>query len=139
LSIAALFRNNQALKGETGMAKRGRPRKSTSLLAKRRLYALNEYDKGRAAGEKHSEAVRIASEEVQRKYPHLKISQTEIKEMLAEWRGPSKGFVLFCKEIDPDEHTAVMPKGERLRFSLQVRLEQRPDYSRHNAVSKSES
>jgi len=108
-------------------------------VAKRRLYALNEYDKARAAGEKHSEAVRIACEEVQRKYPQLKTCQTEIKEMLAEWRGPNKGFVLFCKEVNPDAHTAVMPDGTRLRFSLQVGLEQRPDYPRHNAVSESES
>jgi hypothetical protein len=121
------------------MAKRGRPRKNSSLVAKRRLYALNEYDKARAAGEKHSAAVRIASEEVQRKYPHLKTCQTEIKEMLAEWRGPNKGFVLSCKELNPDEHAPVMPDGTRLTFSLRVGLEQCPDYPRHNAVSKSES
>src|SRR5271169_4411703 len=102
------------------MAKRGRPRKNSWLVTKRRLFALNEYDKARAAGEKHSEALRIACEEVQRKYPHLKTCQTEIKEMLAEWRGPNIGFVLFCNEVNPDGHTAVMPDGTRSKFSLLV-------------------
>ncbi len=121
------------------MAKRGRPRKNSWLVIKRRLFALNEFDKRRAAGEKHSGAVCFASEEVQKKYPHLKTCQTEIKEMLAEWRGPNKGFVLFCKEVNPDGHIDVMPDGTRLKFSLLVGLQQRPDYPRHNAVLKRES
>jgi hypothetical protein len=121
------------------MAKRGRPRKNSWLVTKRRLFALNEFDKARAAGEKHSAAVRIACEEVQRKYPHSKTCQTEIKEMLAEWRGPNKGFVFFSREVNPDGHIDVMPDGTRLKFSLLVGLEQRPDYPRHNAVPRRES
>ncbi len=83
------------------MAKPGRPPKSTSFAAKRWLYALCEFDKARQAGEKHSAALHTAAAEMLRKHPHLKISETEIKRMLAQLRRRPRGLVLFCSEMRP--------------------------------------
>lgn len=115
------------------MSQRGRPKKNSSLRAKQWLYALSEYDKARASGQKHSVALDTAATRILAKYPHLKICRTEIKRMLAELRPPGKVMVLVCTEINPEENTAVMPDGTRLRFSLRVRVGECPVYPRHNA------
>jgi hypothetical protein len=117
------------------MARRGRPKKSSCLGAKRWLYALSEYDNARASGQKYSVALNTAATRILAKYPHLKICRTEIKRMLAQLRPLGKVMVLVCTEINPEKNTAVMPDGTRLRFSLRVRVGECPVYPRHNAAT----
>jgi hypothetical protein len=117
------------------MAKRGRPEKSSSLRVKRWLYALSEYDEARASGQKYSVALDTAVMRVFAKYPRLKICRTEIKRMLAQLRPTGRAMVLVCTDINPDENTAVMPDGTRLRFSLRVKVGLCPVYPRHNAAT----
>lgn len=117
------------------MAKRGRPTISSCLGAKRWLYALSEYDKARASGQKYSVVLDTAVMGILAKYPHLKTCRTEIKRMLAQLRPPGKAMVLVCTEINPEENTAVMPDGTRPNFSLRVRVGECPVYPRHNAAT----
>jgi hypothetical protein len=114
------------------MADRGRPKNPSSFVIRRWLCALLEFDRAKLLGEKHSGALGTAAAEMLKKYPHLKVSQTEIRRMLAKWRAPNAGMTFLCRELSSEEGTAVMPDGTVLRFPLQVKVGPRPNYVRHN-------
>jgi len=83
------------------MAKRGRPNKNGAKpgwMLLRSAMVLHAYDQARGMGEKHSAAIATAVTAVQFRVPGMKISETEVKRVLAEFRSKDSGQALIVTE-----------------------------------------
>jgi hypothetical protein len=139
---------------ESKARKRGRPRKNgvkdPSFLA-RALKVLHAYDEARLGGMKHSAAVKESVSFVRNIDPHMPISETEVKRILAELRPSDSpvGLLSSCEVLEgPEAATrrrffAQMigkensadflskdPERPLKRFSFGIG--KRPNYPRHN-------
>jgi hypothetical protein len=72
------------------MAQRGRPKLNGVAKLQRDLTVVWSYNELRRAGEKHAIAVASAASEVRRLYPGMKVSETEVKRVLAKYQ--PKGY-----------------------------------------------
>ena len=85
------------------MAKRGRPTKNGAKpvwMLGRAVIALNGYDDERRKGEKYSVAIKAGVSAVRSWYPKMRISETEVKRRLAQWRRKGcEETMLIKKEI----------------------------------------
>jgi hypothetical protein len=107
----------------------------------RALVALHGYNQARAAGEKHSVALTAAIAEVQKQFPGLRISETEVKRILATYQ-PKGATVAWTVskgsdgEVDPPAgmvEALGLREGKKLRHVLSVGFGPRPEYPRFNA------
>jgi hypothetical protein len=139
------------------MRKRGRPAKNglkDSRALSRVLAVLHSYDQARAEGEKYSVAIDEAIAFVRQLHPTMRISQTEAKRVLGEFR-PKGACVILKSEfsvaegeearkirskmsergflpISPVESTEIEEEPRPVkRFKL--RFAEAPHYPRHNA------
>jgi len=65
------------------------------------------YDEARQNDQKHSVAVRQAVEFVKQNYPELRISETAVRRILAEWRPRNSGTILrFERSTMTEEEVA---------------------------------
>jgi hypothetical protein len=68
------------------MAQRGRPKLDGLSKLYRDLTVVWSYNESRRAGEKHAIAVANAVSEVRKQYPGMKVSETEVKRVLARYQ-----------------------------------------------------
>ena len=116
------------------------------------------YDEGRQSDQKHSVAVRQAVEFVKQNYPGLRISETAVRRILAEWRPRNSGTILrferstmtadeIAKYRSVREQAAAFQQTEGLkvpvpsdiinnhsrpRTKFLIRFGERPNYPRSN-------
>jgi hypothetical protein len=83
------------------MAKRGRPNKNGAKpgwMLFRIATVLHAYDQARSSGEKHSGAIAAAAAAVRSQVPEMRISETEVKRVLAEFRSKNSGQTLIITQ-----------------------------------------
>lgn len=133
---------------------RGRPRKHglrEPEVLRRALLAVVFYQQARTAGEKYSVAVREAAAHVRSRNPHTRMSETEVKRILAEFWPKNAESVILAEESAVEEAEvmrlrdllAQVPSSDRKVESfivhyrplrkLAIRFGKRPNYPRHNA------
>lgn len=103
------------------MAQRGRPKLNGVTKLQRDLTVVWSYNESRGAGEKHAVAVANAVSEVRKQYPDMKISETEVKRVLAKFQ--PKGY--------PQVFTVT-----KLKNGFGVGFGPRPEHARINAKTK---
>ena len=121
------------------MAKRGRPKKDglqPFWMLRRRMEATYEYDQARRAGEKHSSAVRSAAAAVRQRYPGMRLSETEVKRILADWRPRNCRTGVLITKPEPPDDIFTLPDGRKARKRLIVGYGPCPRYPRQNARGK---
>jgi hypothetical protein len=83
---------------QTGKRRPGRPRKEAGTMEFRHFVragiVMAAYDEARQNDQKHSVAVRLAVEFVKQNYPKLRISETAVRRILAQWRPKNSGMIL---------------------------------------------
>ena len=128
--------------------KLGRPRKikgviSESKFARVRI-AIGLYDEERKNGQKHSAAVSQTVELIKLRYPMIRISETEVKRILASWHPRESHNNLLIEGLtyteeerandsrleNPTGPSDVISRNSVTRY--QVRFGKRPSYPRHN-------
>jgi len=118
--------------------KRGRPPKNGKHSLKeleRVTFALRGYDLARSRGEKHSAAVTETVMYVRSKAPKLKISETEVRRILAEWR-PQNESLGFSVDKPPSHHSSLtIPGFGVFQVKLMAAYGPRQTYPRTNAAS----
>ncbi len=140
--------------------KRGRPRKKEDTIQPwqfaRAALAMCAYDEARAKGEKHSVAVAQATYFVKKRHPEMRISETEVKRILATWRPRNVGTILrFERSVLTEEKIKKFRWIREQLATLQgkrglilpvppnydqgpsfaaftIRFAERPNYPRHN-------
>jgi hypothetical protein len=146
--------------------KMGRPRKTEGLISHqdfaRAGIVMSSYDEARKDGQKHSVAVRQTVEFVKQRYPKKRISETEVKRILAIWRPRGSHTILRfeCSTLSKDELTkhywiqdqlAALSQKKGLKLAApsdvippkpvttyKMRFGERPNYPRHNRKSPKE-
>jgi hypothetical protein len=85
------------------MANRGRPNKNgvkEAWTILRRVLVLRAYDRARARGEKRSAAITDAVSAVRSRLPKMRISETEVKRILAfEARNGERAWTIFPRIV----------------------------------------
>jgi hypothetical protein len=113
------------------MSQRGRPRKNgvkpTEVLY-RTMVALRGYEKARAAGEKYEVALEAAIAEVQMALK-MRMSVTEVKRVLAEFRSETQESVFLVSECDK----GLIVEGRMIKRAWGLSVGPKPTYPRHNA------
>jgi hypothetical protein len=120
------------------MQKRGRPKSSyqKSWMLARAVLALYAYGRARDAGEKHSVAITEAVNYIRTICPRMKVSETEVKRILAVWRSIRRAACLVVSKPDAQHSMIPLPRGGtgRKLYTVSVRL--RRTYPRANAAEK---
>lgn len=128
------------------MGKPGRPKKNglqPIWVLQRVTLALFAYERAREAGEKHCVAVREAVKYIRQNAPRMRISETEVKRIVAYWRPKGSTNCLRVIEPGPSYNTLSVPvlKNGVASFSdcrvLYTAFHgPRPTYARANAAAK---
>jgi hypothetical protein len=100
------------------MAQRGRPKLNSVEKLQRDLTVVWSYNESRRAGEKHASAVASAAAQVRKQHPGMKVSETEVKRVLARFQ--PKGY--------PEVFTVT-----KLKNGFGVGFGPRPEHARINA------
>jgi hypothetical protein len=100
------------------MVQRGRPKLNSVEKLQRDLTVVWSYNESRRAGEKHASAVASAASEVRKQHPGMKVSETEVKRVLARFQ--PKGY--------PQVFTVT-----KLRNGFGLGFGPRPEHTRINA------
>ena len=114
------------------MKPRGRPKTNGVMQAwvlHRTMVGLYAYDKARSRGEKYEQALRAAVEEVRQTFPEIRMSATEMKRILAEFRPKELELTFLITECE----NTVTPLGRKCEKAWQIRIGPQPEYPRHNA------
>ena len=104
----------------------------------RKIIVLNAYDQAKRGGEKHSSAVTEAVAAVKKFHPGMKVSETEVKRILAEHRAKEAPMVELVTEktLSPEEcKLSGLPEGKTFSRSLVLGYGPRPKYKRANAAT----
>jgi len=138
--------------------KLGRPRKKEGLISFRDFdrvnMAMSLYHEGRKNGQKHSAAVAQTVESIKQRYPMMRISETEVKRILAAWSPRGSHTILrfewvsltrqeIANRIEGQLAAMSQKKGSKLPAPSDVILPisvttykmilgGRPNYPRHN-------
>lgn len=124
--------------------KRGRPRKNgvrPAWVLLRTCHVLFWYNRARAAGEKHSVAVKETVAKLRSLSQDMPISETEVKRVLSEFQGEDDPVVLQVTRLSEKEiHQNVtcyqelkIRQAETITSGFLMALGPRPQYRRHNA------
>jgi len=110
-----------------GGAKRGRPRKEPGTIPfwqfRRVAAVIPLYDEARKHGEKHCAAVQYAAVKARCLHPNMRISETEVKRILAIWRPRGEQMVMHFKKKfltereDIERHRWILEKAKELMES----------------------
>jgi hypothetical protein len=114
------------------MKPRGRPRTNGVMQAwvlHRTMVGLSAYDEARSRGEKYEQALRAAVEEVRQTFPEMRMSETDMKRILAEFRPKELELTFLVTECE-DTVTAL---GRKCEKAWQLSIGPQPEYPRHNA------
>jgi hypothetical protein len=96
------------------MNKRGRPKKDGQIpmwMLRRETMIIYGYDQARNRGEKHAAAVEQAVRYVRQTDSRLRISETEVRRVLAYWRPRREPLGLVVVKPGPSESTLTLPDG----------------------------
>jgi hypothetical protein len=124
------------------MKKPGRPKKNGQKpmsVLERVMLVIHAYNLARDAGEKHIVAVLEAVNYVRDTAPAMRISETEVKRILAMWRPKGKATCLFVSKPDP-EHSIIKVPGRdgrmvNARIMYTASVGPRPTHPRANAAA----
>jgi hypothetical protein len=113
---------------------RGRPRKNGAKswpMLRRSLLILLEFDRARRPELKHSAAIAETVAVIRRKYRDVRVSETEVKRTLAEWRPRNRATTYLARE---PENPGKMHRLDGLDYRVIVSLYvgPRPVYPRIN-------
>jgi hypothetical protein len=114
------------------MKLRGRPKTNGVMPAwvlHRTMVGLYAYDKARSRGEKYEQALRAAVKDVRQTFPEMRMSETEMKRILAEFRSKALALTFLVTE---SENTVTI-EGRKCRKAWQLSIGPQPEYPRHNA------
>jgi len=122
---------------------RGRPRKAGDTIPlwkfAREGAAMWAYDEARGSGEKHSAAVAQAADFVKKLYPGIRISETEVRRILAMRRPRNAGTILrFERSIMTEEQGPSNDDQAHGTTVFKIRFAERPTYPRHNRKNPKE-
>lgn len=151
---------------QTEKRRPGRPRRKKGIIEYKHFVragiVMSGYDEARQHNEKHSVAVTQAVEFVKRRYPDMRISESGVKRILAEWRPRNSRIILrFERCIMTEEERAkyhwireqvtALQQGKGLRMPVPPDINpskpvtkfvfgfgERPTYSRFNCKSPRE-
>ncbi len=128
------------------MRKAGRPRKNglqPVWVLQRVTLALFAYERAREAGEKHCVAVSEAVKYIRKIAPTMRISETEVRRIVAYWRPRGATKCLLVREPRLEENTILaLAKNDGVVSFVNRRVlytaysGPRPIYSRANAATK---
>jgi hypothetical protein len=128
------------------MHKVGRPSKNglqPMWVLQRVTLAVFAYERARESGEKHSVAVTEAVKYIRQTAPRMRISETEVKRIVAYWRPKGSTKCLRVSEPEPSASILSVPvlrNGSVLFIKCKalytVAQGPRPIYRRANAASK---
>jgi hypothetical protein len=104
-------------------------------MLRRVTLVLYAYDQSRKLGEKHVTAIAAAVQYLRKQAPEIPVSETEVKRILATWRG-SKASRMTEVVKHEDGQEFVMPDGSRFRLRYTIRVAPHQDYPRSNAVTR---
>jgi hypothetical protein len=119
--------------------KRGRPKLDSLLEARRKLRILEVYERVRKDGMKYAVAIEETRKELANGNPPCAVSDTGIRQTLAELQPQNKWMVLRCCAINPERTPVVTPNGGVLTFTRGVSVGPRPEFARSNAVKGKEA
>jgi hypothetical protein len=122
------------------MERLGRPRKNGEQpmwMLVRATLAVYGYDQARKAGEKHMAAITSAVRLIRATRPRMKVSETEVKRILADWRSSRSPVGLVVTKPDPADCMLTLPDGRVVKRLLDAAFGPRPVYPRANAAAKS--
>jgi hypothetical protein len=140
--------------------KMGRPRKKEGVISfwhfQRAGIVMSLYDEAQKNGQKHSAAVAQTVELIKQRDPVMRISETEVKRILAAWR-PRGSYIILRLEcstlseeelakrysIESQKPAMSLKKGSKLPAPSEVihpksvttykmSFGERPNYPRHN-------
>jgi hypothetical protein len=125
--------------------KLGRPRRKPGTISfcnfQRAVMAMNLYEEVRKNGQKHSVAIAQAVELIKQRDPAMRISETEVKRILAGWRPRGRRIFLRieCAMLS-EEELAKLPTTTDLIHPKSVTIfrmsiGERPNYPRTNRKS----
>ena len=120
------------------MKKRGRPKSSYQDfgILERAVLAVYAYVQAREAGDKHIVAITEAVNYIRTICPSMKISETEVKRIVAVWRSIQRATCLVVSKPDPQHSIISLPRGGRGKILYTVSVGPRPTYPRANAAEK---
>jgi len=128
------------------MHKVGRPKKNglqPIWVLERLALVLFAYERARGAGEKHSVAITETVRYVRVTAPLMRISETEVKRILAYWRPRGVTKCLLINKPGPEVNTIPVPVEKNgvvsfinCRVLYTATQGPRPIHRRANAVSK---
>jgi hypothetical protein len=124
------------------MNKRGRPKKDGQIptwMLRREAMIVYGYDRARRLGEKHAVAIQEAVRYVQESDSRMRISETEVRRVLAYWRPRREPLGLVVVKPGPSESTLTLPDGRVVQIGLTSAIGPRPIYPRVNAAEKPSS
>jgi hypothetical protein len=140
--------------------KLGRPRKTKGEFSTNDLVragtVMGLYDQARQNGQKHSAAVMQSVELIKQRHPMIRISETEVKRILAVWRPRGSHTILrfeysmisgeeLAKRCGIEAHPAAVSQDQCSKLPVpsgvippkslttyKVYFGERPNYPRHN-------
>ena len=103
------------------MAQRGRPKLNAVAKLQCDLSAICSYNESRHAGEKHASAVASAASEVRKRYPGMKVSETEVKRVLARYQPKGYPQVFTVTKLKNGFGVGFGPRPEHTRINARKR------------------
>jgi hypothetical protein len=135
-TVTGVFSNN-SLGGV--MNKRGRPKQDGRKLfwvVERVILAVYAYGRARDRGEKRSVAISEAVEYIRATALGMRVSETEVKRIVATWRPQLSATCLFIAKPRPEHSTITLLNGRKARILYTVSIRLRPIYPRANGAEK---
>jgi hypothetical protein len=132
------------------MAKRGRPQKNElqpPWMLGRMLQVLYAYNEARCLGFKHSVALTEVVATVKKRWPSMRISETEVKRILAQYQPRNSRIAIKvvkkkdvpAKPLPPEVCSAMrLPEGYTLKHAFSFGFGPRPQYPRTNSRTPQE-
>ena len=121
---------------QTGKRRPGRPRKEEGTLEYKQFVRAgivnSAYDEARQTDQKHSVAVRQVVEFVKQNYPKLRISETAVRRILAEWRPRNSGTILrversILTEAEVKKYRSVLDQAAAFQHQNGQKVPMLPD------------
>ncbi len=103
------------------MAQRGRPKLNGATKLQRDLTVLWSYNESRRAGEKHASAVASVASEVRKQLPGMKVSETEVKRVLARFQPQGYPEVFTVTKLKNGFGVGFGPRPEHTRINARKR------------------
>jgi hypothetical protein len=105
-------------------------------VLERIVLVVYAYGLARDRGEKYSVAIYEAVKYIRENVPAMRISETEVRRILAAWRPKRSPSCLVVRKSQTTECQRRLLRGRKFSRCYTVSVEQRPIYPRANAAKK---